>query len=131
MAFLQQVTAKDLGVFLNGKDFVAVQSMRERFRQEITRRGGFGSDGPIIQSVRAADEGTVSFSFILLREGALRGLNSYRVLWKIRDFEIQTKKGTLYESYSGCNWTDIDIDSGLDQVMINVDVSIPGINLPV
>lgn len=125
-AFLEAISAGDLGIFLNREDFQAVQSMRERFRQELTYRSAFGSVHPTIRTKRAADESTISFSFILLKSGVQRGLNSYVVLRQMEDFEIQTKKGDLVETYVGCNWTDIDIDSGLDQVMVNVDISVPG-----
>lgn len=125
-SFLEAIAAGDLGVFLNNQDFVAVQSMRERFRQETTYRGAFGADHPTIRSKRPADENTLSFSFLLLRSGVARGLNSYQVLRQMEDFEIQTKKGQIVETYRGCNWSDIDIDSGLDQVLVNVDISFPG-----
>lgn len=125
-AFLEAISAKDLGIFVNGQDFIAVQNMRERFRQEITYRSAFGSAHPIIRNKRAADESTVSFSFILLLSGVQRGLNSYQTLRKMSDFEVQTKKGDIVETYVGCNWTDIDIDSGQDAVTVNVDISMPG-----
>ncbi len=125
-AFLEAIAAEDLGVFMNNQDFVAVQNMRERFRQEITYRGAFGSAHPTIRAKRPADENTMSFSFLLLRSGVARGLNSYQTLRQLGDFEIQTKKGTIVETYRGCNWSDIDIDSGLDQVLVNVDISFPG-----
>jgi hypothetical protein len=125
-AFLEAISAGDLGIFVNGVDYVAVQSMRERLRQEIGYRGAFGSKHPIIRNKRFADENQVSFSFLLLKSGVTRGLNSYRVLRQMEDFEIQTKKGDLVETYVGANWTDIDIDSGMDQVMVNVDCSVPG-----
>ena len=125
-AFLEGLAAGDLGVFLNNQDFVAVQSMRERFRQELTYRSAFGSDHPTIRAKRNADENTLSFSFLLLKSGVARGLNSYQTFQQMEDFEIQTKKGTIMETFRGCNWTDIDIDSGLDQVLVNVDISFPG-----
>jgi hypothetical protein len=125
-SFLEAISAGDMAVFVNGQDFVAVQSMRERLRQELGYRGAFGSKHPIIRNKRFADENQVSFSFLLLKSGVLKGLNSYRVLRTMEDFEIQTKKGTLVETYVGVNWTDIDIDSGMDQVMVNVDCSVPG-----
>ena len=125
-AFLEAISAGDLGIFVGGQDFIAVQSMRERYRQEITYRSAFGATHPIIRNKRAADENTVSFSFILLKSGVQRGLNSYQVLRQMEDFEVTTKKGQHFETYIGCNWTDIDIDSGIDQVMVNVDVSMPG-----
>lgn len=125
-AFLEAIAAGDLGVFINNQDFVAVQSMRERFRQELTYRGSFGADHPTIRAKRVADENTMSFSFLLLKSGVVRGLNSYQTLRQMEDFEVQSKKGTIVETFRGCNWTDIDIDSGMDQVLVNVDVSFPG-----
>src|SRR5882757_9022235 len=109
--FLEAISAGDLGIFLNNQEFIAVQNMRERFRQELNYRSAFGSAHPIIRTKRAADENTVSFSFLLLKSGISRGLNSYDTLQQMDDFEIQTKKGTNVETYRGCNWTDIDIDS--------------------
>jgi hypothetical protein len=124
--FLAAISAGDLGIFVEGEDFLAVQSMREQYRQEITYRSAFGTDHPTIRTKRAADENVVSFSFILLKSGVQRGLNNYAVLRGLEDFEIQTKKGDQIETYVGCNWTSIDIDSGLDAVTVNVDVSVPG-----
>ena len=126
MAFLESLAAGDLGIFVNREDFIAVQSMRERYRQEVTYRSAFGSNHPTIRSKRSADENVVSFSFILLKSGVTRGLNSYAVIQDMEDFEIQTQKGTIFETYTGCNWTDIDIDSGLDGVTVSIDVSVPG-----
>lgn len=125
-AFLEAISAGDLGIFVNGQEFIAVQSMRERLRQEVSYRGSFGQKHPNIRTKRFADENQVSFSFLVLKSGVEKGLNSYRVLKQMEDFEVQTKKGSVVETYVGCNWTDIDIDSGMDQVMVNVDVSMPG-----
>jgi hypothetical protein len=124
--FLEAISAGDLGFFVEGEDFIAVQSMREQYRQEVTYRSAFGSDHPTIRSKRASDENVVSFSFIALKSGVQRGLNDYGVLRQMEDFEIQTKKGGKMETYTGCNWTSIDIDTSLDVVTINVDVSVPG-----
>lgn len=125
-AFLEAIAAEDLGVFVNNQDFIAVQSMRERFQQSISYRRAFGAAHPTIRTKRPADENSVSFSFLLLRSGVQRGLNDYKVLRTLSDFEVQTKKGLSIETYVGCNWTDIDIDSSMDQVMVNVDISMPG-----
>ena len=125
-AFLTAISAGDLGIFVEGEDFLAVQSMREQYRQEVTYRTAFGADHPTIRTKRAADENVVSFSFVLLKSGVQRGLNNYAVLRAMEDFEIQTKKGDTIETYVGCNWTSIDVDSGLDAVTVNVDVSVPG-----
>jgi hypothetical protein len=125
-AFLAAISAGDLGIFVEGEDFLAVQSMREQYRQEVTYRSAFGSDHPTIRTKRAADENVVSFSFILLKSGVQRGLNTYTVLRGMEDFEIQTQKGDIIETYVGVNWTSIDIDSGLDAVTVNIDLSVPG-----
>lgn len=123
--FLEAISAGDLGIFVANEDFIAVQTMRERFAQTITYRTAFGSDHPTIRSKRPADENTVSFSFILLKPGYQRGLNRYAVLKQMEDFEVKTVKGDVIETYQGCNWTSIDIDSGQDLVTVNVDISIP------
>lgn len=125
-AFLEAISAGDLGVFVNGEDFLAVQSMREQFRQEVTYRSAFGEDHPTIRNKRAADENTVDFSFIVLKSGVQKGLNSYQFLRQLEDFEVQTKKGDTYETYTGCNWTSVDVDSGMDAVTVNVSISMPG-----
>lgn len=125
-AFLTAISAGDLGIFVEGDDFLAVQSMREQYRQEVAYRSAFGADHPTIRTKRAADENVVSFSFLLLKSGVQRGLNNYTVLRQMEDFEIQTKKGDTMETYVGCNWTSIDVDSGIDAVTVNVDVSVPG-----
>lgn len=125
-AFLEAISAGDLGIFVEGEDFMAVQTMREQYRQEVGYRSAFGSNHPTIRNKRAADENVVSFSFILLKAGVQRGLNSERVLRSLEDFEIQTKKGGQIETYVGVNWTSIDVDSGIDAVTVNIDLSVPG-----
>jgi len=125
-AFLEAIAAGELGMFVNNQEFIAVQNMRERFRQELNYRSAFGSSHPIIRTKRAADENVISFSFLLLKSGISRGLNSYATFRQMEDFEVQTKKGVTVETYRGCNWTDIDIDSTLEQVQVNVDISCPG-----
>lgn len=125
-AFLEAISAGDLGIFANREDFMAVQSMRERYRQEIGYRGSFGQNHPNIRLKRAADEITISFSFVLLKAGVQRGLNNYQTFRQLSDFEIQTKKGSIFETYVGCNWSDIDIDSGQEAVTVNIDISAPG-----
>lgn len=126
MAFLQSLAKEDLGVFVAGQDFIGTQSMRERFSQNITLRSAFGFSHPVIRSKSPADSNAVSFSFILLKSGVQRGLNSYEVLRNMEDFEIQTKKGSLYTTYPDSNWTDIDVDSSMDAVTVSVDCMVPG-----
>jgi hypothetical protein len=125
-AFLEAISAGDLGIAINNEDFIAVQSMRERYRQEINYRSAFGASHPIIRTMRAADENVVSFSFILLKAGVQKGLNDVSTWRPWKDFEIQTSKGSDHMTYVACNWSDIDIDSGMDQVTVNVDISVPG-----
>jgi hypothetical protein len=126
MAFLEGLSARDLGTFINGEHFAATQDMTEEFGQEITWRGGFGSDGPILRTIRSSDENTIRFSAVLLRAGVEAGLNDETFLRSIRDFEIQTRRGSLVQTYRGCNWRRISVNSTLDQVTLDCDISIPG-----
>lgn len=127
--FLEALNAPDLGLFLNGQDFTATQDMSEEMRQEVTYAGGFGVDGPILRHVRNADEGTLTFSAILLKNGVAGGLNSEKLLRTMRDFEVVTRRGdgpdgrTVYRS---CNWTRISVRSALNQVTLDCDISVPG-----
>lgn len=126
MAWLEALNAPDLGLFINGEDFAATQDMTEETRQEVTYHGGFGTDGPVLRQVRQADEGTITFTAILLRKGATRGLNDETKLKTLRDFEIITRRGSLRTTYRNCNWTRISVRSGLDQVTLDCDISVPG-----
>ena len=132
MAWLKGMTAVDLGIsFENGKDFAAVQDMSEEMRQEVTYQGAFGTDGPVLRRVRAADEGTVTFTCVLLKDGVASKMNDESVLKQMRDFDIQTVRGDTVNTYKGCNWTRITIRSTLDSVTLDADVSIPGYAAPV
>jgi hypothetical protein len=126
MAFLEALNAPDLGLLVNGEDFAATQEMTEEMRQEVSFQGAFGTDGPVLRQVRQADEGTVSFSAILLRSGVARGLNDETRLRSFRDFEIITRRGNIRQVYRNCNWTRIAVRSTLDQVTIDCDASVPG-----
>jgi hypothetical protein len=126
------MTAVDLGIsFAAGKDFAATQEMSEEIRQEVAYQGAFGTDGPVLRRVRPADEGTVSFTCILLKDGVASKMNDESLLKQMRDFDIQTKRGNTVVTYRGCNWTRISIRSTLDQVTLDADVSIPGYAAPV
>lgn len=132
MAWLQGMTAVDLGIsFAAGKDFAATQEMTEEFRQEVAYQGAFGTDGPVLRRVRPADEGTVSFSVILLKDGVANGMNNEDLLKQMRDFDVQTVRGDTIHTYRGCNWNRISIRSTLDQVTLDADISIPGYAAPV
>ena len=126
MAFLEALSARDLGIFINNQHFTATQDMTEEFNQEITWRGGFGTDGPILRTIRNSDENTIRFTAVLLRAGAAAGLNDEQVLRTMRDFDIQVRRGSLTVTYRSCNWRRISINSTLDQVTLDCDISIPG-----
>lgn len=125
-AFLESFTAEDLGVVVNGEDFIAVQDHTEEFTQEITWRGGYGTDGPILRSIRAADEHTFSFSAVLTKQGAARGLSNINAIRDLRDFEVQIKFDDSTDTYRSCNWRRISRRGSLTEVMLDFDLSIPG-----
>jgi hypothetical protein len=132
MAWLQGLTAVDLGIsFENGRDFAATQEMSEEFRQEVGYQGAFGTDGPVLRRVRAADEGTVTFSAILLKEGVSNRMNDESLLQQMRDFDVQVKRGDAVRTYRGCNWNRISIRSTIEQVTLDCDISVPGYAAPV
>lgn len=127
MAWLQGLTANDLGIsFENGKDFAATQEMTEETRQEVAYQGAFGTDGPVLRRLRPADEGTVSFTAILLKEGAANHMNDETLLKEMRDFEVKVTRGSKSYTYTGCNWNRISIRSTLNDVTLDCDISVPG-----
>jgi hypothetical protein len=127
MAWLQGLTAVDLGIsFQNGVDFAVTTDMTEEFTQEVTYGGGFGNDGPVMRRIRRADEDTVSFTAVLLKQGVANRMNDEALLKQMRDFDVQTKRGTNVNTYRGCNWRRISIRSTLDQVTLECDVTVPG-----
>jgi negative regulator of genetic competence, sporulation and motility len=132
MAWLQGLTAVDLGIsFENQRDFAATQEMTEEMRQEVAYQGAFGTDGPVLRRVRTADEGTLSFSVILLKSGIQNHMNNEDVLRTMRDFDVQTSRGNHIKTYRGCNWNRISIRSTLDQVTLDCDISVPGYAAPI
>jgi hypothetical protein len=131
MAWLKGLTAVDLGIsFENGRHFSAISDMSEEYRQEVTYQGAFGTDGPVLRRVRVADEGTVSFTAVLLAEGAGQNMNDEGVLRQMRDFDVQCVRGSRVVTYRGCNWNRISIRSTLDSVTLDCDVTIPGYAAP-
>lgn len=131
MAFLEGLTAVDLGLdFENGKHFAAYQDMSEESTQEITYQGAFGTDGPVLRRLRKSDTGTVTFTAVLLKAGAAAGMNDEDVLMSMKDFQIQAKRGSKTKTYLNCNWARVTIRSGLDQVTLDADISIPGYSGP-
>src|SRR5262245_53268126 len=131
MAWLQGLTAIDLGIsFENGKDFATTQEMTEEFRQEVTYQGAFGTDGPVLRRKRIADEGTISFNAVLLKEAGANRMNDEGLLRNFTDFEVQVTRGNVVKTYRGCNWNRISIRSTLDQVTLDCDISVPGWSAP-
>lgn len=126
MPHLEAISAQDLGLVVNGKDFLAVQDLTEESRQEITWRGAFGYDGPVLRSIRAADEDTMSFSAIILKSGAAKGMNKKSDMKKLRDFEVHVRQGSETITFRNCNWTRLSTRSTLTEVTLDADVSIPG-----
>lgn len=126
MPHLEALSAKDLGLVVNGKDFLAVQDLTEESRQEITWRGAFGSDGPVLRTIRAADEDTCSFSAIVLKDGAAKGMNKKSEMKKLRDFEVHVRQGVETITFRNCNWTRVSTRSTLTEVTLDCDLSIPG-----
>lgn len=132
MAWLEGMTAVDLGIsFANGRDFAATQEMSEEFRQEVAYQGAFGTDGPVLRRIRPSDEGSVSFTAVLLKEGVANRMNDETLLRQMRDFDVQVKRGDQVRTYRGCNWNRITIRSTLDQVTLDCDISVPGYAAPV
>jgi len=131
--WLQALAAVDLDLsFTSGKDFFgATQEMSEEFRQEVTYQGAFGKVGPVIRRKRPGDEGTISFSAILLRPGASRGMASEEKLRSMTDFDVTCKRGNHIKTYTGCNWSRITIRSTLDQVTLDCDITLPGYEEPI
>lgn len=132
IAWLQGLTAVDLGIsFENNKDFATTQEMSEEFRKEITYQGAFGTDGPVLRRMRNADEGSVTFSAILLKTGVQGRMNDEAVLREMKDFDVHVRRGGVNKTYTGCNWSRISIRSTLDQVTLDADISVPGyVGLP-
>jgi len=127
VAFLQSISAEDLGVLINNEDFVAVQDHTEEFTQEITWRGAYGTDGPVLRSIRNADENTFSFTAVLTKQGAARGLNNIDAVRNMApDFEVKVKVGDDTYTYRNCNWRRISRRGTLTEVMLDFDISIPG-----
>ena len=131
MAWLKGLTAIDLGIsFENGKHFAATSDMSEEIRQEVTYQGAFGTDGPVLRRVRTADEGTVTFTAVLLAEGAGQSMNDEGLLKQMRDFDVQCVRGQRVVTYRGCNWQRISIRSTLDNVTLDCDITVPGYAAP-
>lgn len=126
MAWLEALNAPDLGIFIAGADFAATQSFDEEFSQDVRYQGALGTDGPVLRSVKQADEDRVSLTAVLLKRGVARGLNSVKDIKKLRDFEIMTRVGDERTVYTGCNWTRVARNATPDQVTITCDISVPG-----
>lgn len=126
MALLEGISAPDLGLFIAGEDFAATTDMTEEFSQNVTYNGGFGVNGPVLRTIANAPENTLSFTVILLKNGIAKGMNNEDDMRRLRDFDIITKRGEKLTTYSDCNWTRVTVTSGLDQVTLSADISVPG-----
>lgn len=132
MAWLKMITAVDLGIhFAEDLHFAMTQEMTEEFNQEVEYRGAFGSDGPVARRVRKSDEGTISGSVILLKEGQRDRMNDEDNLMNMRDFTVTCQRGQKVRAYNGCNWRRISIRSTLDQVTLDFDITAPGYPDPI
>jgi hypothetical protein len=133
--WLDALTAPDLGIVIAGNHFAATQTMDEEQRQNIRFQGAFGSEGPVIRSVRKADEGSVSMSAILLEPGQDAGMDDETFLYALKSFKIACRRGSTgrpsdWHVYDGCAWNTVRVNSTLDQVTLNVDFSVPGFRPP-
>jgi hypothetical protein len=125
-AYLEALKAVDIGIFIAGEDFAGTQTMDEEYRQEIRYMGAFGTDGPVIRSIRHADEDSCSFSAVLLKSGVARGMANESIMKPLRDFDVLIRRGALRVTHRMCNWTRIAINSTEEQVTLTSDISIPG-----
>ena len=129
--WLKGITAADIDIeFFGGVHFIATQEMTEEMRQDVTYQGAFGTDGPILRRVKGADEGSVSFSVVLTRDGVDQRMNDESILLGMTDFEIKTTRGDTISTWTGCNWNRVSVRSTLDNVTLDADVSVPGWNAP-
>lgn len=124
---LEGLNAPDLGLLLAQQDFAAVTDMSEEFTQDVGYDRAFGHTGPVLRRVQPGDSGTVTFTAVLLKKGVAKGLNSEKVLGKMKDFEVITKRGDEKTVYTSCNWTRISVRSAIDRVTLDCDISVPGI----
>jgi hypothetical protein len=126
--WLQAIKAKDLQLWIAGRDFAATQTMDEEYRQEIEYGGAFGSEGPVWRHVRKANEDSVSFTVRILKTGASKGMidETYVKDTLSPDFAMVLIRGARRVALFGCNWNRIAVNSTLDASTLTMDVSIPG-----
>jgi hypothetical protein len=136
--WLEALQAEDLELKVAGNHFQAVQTTDEESRQNVRFMGAFGSDGPIVRTVRRADEGsTVSFSAILLKPGQPQpGEQDERDMLTWKNFIVAIKRGAQgrdqdWHIYENCAWNSVRVASTLDQVTLTADFSVPGYQPPV
>lgn len=129
--WLEGLTAPDLGIVIAGNHYAATQTMDEEHRQQVTFQGAFGSERAVIRNVRKDDEGTVSFSALLLQPGQEAGMDDERFLLDLGAFSIACRRGstnakTDWHTYQGCAWNTVRVASTLTNVTLNADFSVPG-----
>jgi hypothetical protein len=133
--WLEAMNAPDLGIVIAGNHYAATQSMDEEHRQEVSFLGAFGSEGPIIRSVRKADEGVVSMSALLLKPGQDAGMDDETFLLGLNEFSIACRRGSSgqpsdWHTYTGCAWNTVRVNSTMSNVTLNTDFSVPGYRPP-
>jgi len=127
------MNAPDLGIVFAGKHFAATQTMDEEKRQNVNFNGAFGHKGAIVRSVRKADEGTISFSALILKPGQDVGMDALDAQpftpWdgpNFQNFKTMCRRGANnWKVYDECSWTMVRIESNLEQVILRADISYP------
>jgi hypothetical protein len=140
--WLEALSPNDLQIYVAGNHFAATQTMDEETRREVTFGGAFGSDGPVFRRVRNADESTLGFSAIIMstegetnpRGDVLQGQHDEFWLYSRQWFKVAIRRGrenrpSDWRIYEECTWRSIRVNSTLDQVMLNVDLVVPGYTL--
>lgn len=115
------------GDLVAGRHYAATQTMDEERRQNINFNGAFGHDGAVVKSVRKADEATISFSAMLLRgAGTDSILADEDRLLAAQGFMVACRRGAAnWRVYDECEWSRVAVNSSLEQVTLNADISHP------
>lgn len=129
--WLDALAAPDIETVIAGNHYAATQTMDEEHRQNVRFIGGFANDGPVARSVRRADEGSVSFSAVLLQPGQDVGMDDETFMLGLRSFRIACRRGSSgnpsdWHIYDNCAWNTVRVSSSLEQVTLNADFSVPG-----
>lgn len=122
--YLEALSAEDLGLVIAGNHFAATQTMDEQSTKTVNYMGAFGSNTAVVRTVRPADEDTISFSALLLKEGTQAGMDDETFMRNLVSFQICARRGAgKWYVYDDCTWTSIRVSSTLDSVTLNADFS--------